>query len=524
MAGPAFAQTSPDVAIDELVIAEFQHSKATSSIASQYAWTYGVDSEPFMQDATITFTNVDNPNTTDSWKVIGLSTTLGLTTVNLGDIPGAFSVSAVDDVLPFGDTDCTIDGFDVLDCTVGYGDTVSFHITALEFSDVGSGNVLFNMLLMDNCDGTPDPDDDCTMNPEGAFEANPVTVNAAASAISTQSSVTGNMNTVPFNVKDTATLSAVSANATGTITFDLYKGASCEDLVFTDDVAVDVFSLGLDYMSAEFQIATMGNYSWIASYSGDDFNDPVSGACNDTNEFFTADELGMITIVKAKADPQDPDGGPFSFTSSEGHNFDLSTGEMTTISVPLNTLISISEVNGPAMWEESSAECDGIHTINNVTITNPQDVVTCTFYNDFVADSGLWIYKEVTGDLPDGPYDFTIDGEAFQISTTDGIGSHHIDPIAPGTYAIIEINDENQTSATCSNGDTPSAVTINAEDMVSCTFVNGVFTPVAGELLPIDSAALVISGLATSVIWMVPTVAGIAGVGVCLVKLRANRN
>jgi len=48
--------------------------------------------------------------------------------------------------------------------------------------------------------------------------------------------------------------------------------------------------------------------------------------------------------------------------------------------------------------------------------------------------------------------------------------------------------------------------------------------PVAGELLSINSSALVIGGLASSAVWMIPAVAGIAGAGIYLVKLRANRD
>jgi len=48
--------------------------------------------------------------------------------------------------------------------------------------------------------------------------------------------------------------------------------------------------------------------------------------------------------------------------------------------------------------------------------------------------------------------------------------------------------------------------------------------PVAGELLPIDSSALMIAGLTSMSVWMVPAVAGLAGVGVYLVKFRANRD
>jgi len=44
---------------------------------------------------------------------------------------------------------------------------------------------------------------------------------------------------------------------------------------------------------------------------------------------------------------------------------------------------------------------------------------------------------------------------------------------------------------------------------------------VAGELLPLDSSALMIAGLTSMTVWMIPTVLGLAGVGVYLVKYRA---
>jgi len=46
---------------------------------------------------------------------------------------------------------------------------------------------------------------------------------------------------------------------------------------------------------------------------------------------------------------------------------------------------------------------------------------------------------------------------------------------------------------------------------------------VAGELLPINTSALMIAGLTSSAIWMVPAVAGLAGAAIWLVKFRANK-
>ncbi len=43
---------------------------------------------------------------------------------------------------------------------------------------------------------------------------------------------------------------------------------------------------------------------------------------------------------------------------------------------------------------------------------------------------------------------------------------------------------------------------------------------VAGELLPLDSTALFLAGIQSMTVWMVPTVLGLTGVGVYLVKFR----
>ena len=44
--------------------------------------------------------------------------------------------------------------------------------------------------------------------------------------------------------------------------------------------------------------------------------------------------------------------------------------------------------------------------------------------------------------------------------------------------------------------------------------------PVAGQLLSLDSTSLVIAGLTSSMAWMIPAVAGVAGAGIYLVKFR----
>ncbi len=51
----------------------------------------------------------------------------------------------------------------------------------------------------------------------------------------------------------------------------------------------------------------------------------------------------------------------------------------------------------------------------------------------------------------------------------------------------------------------------------------GPITPVAGELMSLDNSALLIAGL-SSMVWIAPAAAGLAGAGLFLVKHRANRD
>jgi len=54
-------------------------------------------------------------------------------------------------------------------------------------------------------------------------------------------------------------------------------------------------------------------------------------------------------------------------------------------------------------------------------------------------------------------------------------------------------------------------------------FLNQCNVEVGGELLQIDSTALVLAGLQSSAIWMIPTLAGLAAAGFYLVKFRTNK-
>ena len=50
--------------------------------------------------------------------------------------------------------------------------------------------------------------------------------------------------------------------------------------------------------------------------------------------------------------------------------------------------------------------------------------------------------------------------------------------------------------------------------------ITGTDQLVGGELLPIDSTALMLAGLQSSAVWMLPILAGAAGAGIAAFKLR----
>lgn len=97
--------------------------------------------------------------------------------------------------------------------------------------------------------------------------------------------------TIGGSVSDTATLAAGN-QPTGTITFKVYgpDDATCTGPATTvGSVAVNGNG---GYPSPAFKPNAVGTYRWIASYSGDARNEPVSGACGDANE--------QVVVKKAK--------------------------------------------------------------------------------------------------------------------------------------------------------------------------------------------------------------------------------
>src|SRR5215211_5880601 len=112
----------------------------------------------------------------------------------------------------------------------------------------------------------------------------PQQVNIANCSSLTTDTKTAASVTIGDPISDTATLSGVTNNAGGTITFKLYgpNDATCSGTaIFTSTATVNGPGT---YNSGSFTPTAVGTYRWIASYGGDTSNTAVLGKCNDANE------------------------------------------------------------------------------------------------------------------------------------------------------------------------------------------------------------------------------------------------
>jgi uncharacterized repeat protein (TIGR01451 family) len=131
-----------------------------------------------------------------------------------------------------------------------------------------------------------DANNNATSN--GCNDANEsVVVSPASPSIATSATVGGQ---VGDTIHDVATVSG-GFNPTGTVTFRLFGPAdpSCDgQAIFTSTVSLAQNGTAT---SGGFQVLLQGDYHWIASYSGDANNNPVSGACGDEGETTTISQF-----------------------------------------------------------------------------------------------------------------------------------------------------------------------------------------------------------------------------------------
>jgi hypothetical protein len=137
----------------------------------------------------------------------------------------------------------------------------------------------------------------------------------------------------------------------------------------------------------------------------------------------------------------------------------------------------------------------------------------CGFFMNFILDVGDVLALECdSADIQvlNGPIDITFtDGTTSGTATLDGGDSILFNPTS---FSVTN------------NGDTPVIIIINGNPITippGETYSRD--KVVGGIIIPIETTSLLLAGQHTSAVWMIPTLAGLAGAGLYLVKFRANR-
>jgi hypothetical protein len=162
--------------------------------------------------------------------------------------------------------------------------------------------------------------------------------------------------TIGRPISDTATLSGATDDAGGTITFKLYSDDQCANEVTTDLQAVTVNGPG-NYNSGNFTPSNPGTYYWIASYSGDDKNEAVSGECGDPNESSVVGKAPSTLNTEQSFYPNDT--ATLSASTASG----TPTGDVTF------SLFDNADCSGTALFdpETDTLDADGKASTTNTT-------------------------------------------------------------------------------------------------------------------------------------------------------------
>ncbi|MDH3677693.1 MAG: hypothetical protein OEQ12_05255 [Nitrosopumilus sp.] len=108
--------------------------------------------------------------------------------------------------------------------------------------------------------------------------------------------------------------------------------------------------------------------------------------------------------------------------------------------------------------------------------------------------------------------------EVLTADVGDGTGEHLFHPPAQNWPAIPASQYVLQVTLA------PGVYNFGFSQIEEMTVISQASPVVAGELLPLDSTALFVAGIQSMTVWMIPTVAGLAGAGIYLVKYRTNRD
>ncbi len=227
------------------------------------------------------------------------------------------------------------------------------------------------------------------------------TITQATTTLSTQASGPAGDGTI----SDAATLTAGAGapSLTGTITFFLF-GPNNTNCTGTTENTFTMLVNGDGTYSHALVPAATGTYRFIAAYSGDADNAPVSGMCNDANESVVVPPIGAGTSQLQFR------GRGSLYTDANGHNVSLGTAAggpvsfklrvINTGSTPLQYIVStlVNPLGATGAYANPAAV--GLYKGSKALAPNPSG--STDYYTPLIAPGGSASYTlRVTPDATD---------------------------------------------------------------------------------------------------------------------------
>ena len=216
----------------------------------------------------------------------------------------------------------------------------------------------------------------------------------------------------------------------------------------------------------------------VQAYAAAPFNNGSSrGSHREVTIGYPVDACVSRIIVDKVTDPPTGNDPDFGFDASwRTSYFYQDDNDTPRDSGPLAPgTYSVSEVDMPAGWALASATCSDGSPVSAISL-QAGEVVTCTFYNS-TSTMGRIIVDKVTdpptGNDPDFGFDASWRTSYFYQDDNDT--PRDSGDLSPGTYSVSEVDMPAGwalAGATCSDGSPVSEISLQAGEVVTCTFYN----------------------------------------------------